>query len=128
MLEDMRPTLERVKLGDKFVIFANCDKLPGYCLEDAMKWLHEVYTTTFKECQRIRRMQSEEMWKRYEAWGDEFADHREVKLYAERLVMFKQSCRNRPLIFKHNSCEMAITENQKAKPKNKAKKPKKDDA
>lgn len=92
-----------------------------------MKWLQEIYDTTFKECQRIRKMQPETMWKRYELWA-EFEDHRECKLYAERLALFKQSCSKRPLIFRHNSCEMAITENQKSKPKNKAKKPKKDDA
>lgn len=122
MLEDMRPTMERAKISDKFIIFAECNKLPGYCLEDAYNWLSELYTGAYKECKRLRGMQSEEMWKRYELWGDDINEHRECVLYAKALDAFKKACRGRPLIFKHNQCIGAIEENNRKKPKNKAKK------
>jgi hypothetical protein len=122
LLEDMRPTMARAKIDDKFLIFANCDKLPGYCLEDALNWLMELHAGAFKECQKIRRMQSEEMWAKYELW-DDFEDCNEVKLYNAKLDAFKNHCRNRPLIFRHSACEQAIAENERAKPrKKKAKK------
>lgn len=116
LLEDMRPTMQRVKVDEKFIIFANCDKLPGYCLEDALTWLTELHGSAFKECQRIRRMQPEAIWAKYEVWGD-FEDYHEVKVYNEKLQVFKEACRHRPLIFRHSACERAITENERAKPR-----------
>lgn len=122
MLEEMRPTLERAKLSEKFQIFGQCDKLPGYVMEDALTWITAIYNGTYAECRRIRNMQPESLWAKYETWGDEFAEHRECVLYAERLVLFKHACRNRPLIFRHNKCLGAMEENNRKKPKNKAKK------
>ena len=125
LLEDMRPLFERACISDKFTIFAESNKLPGYCLEEAKTWLLANYDGPYKDYMKIRKMQPETFWKRYELWG-EFDEHRECKLLAERLTIFKQSCRDRPLIFKHNACLMAITENERAKPKNKVKKTKKE--
>ena len=126
LLEDMRPTLERCNKSEKFTIFAQADKLPGYCLEDAMTWLTELHNGPYKECQRIRLMQKEEFWKRAEAWG-ECQEHREVVLYNERLDIFKRALRGKPLIFKHKDCIAAMAENDRKKPKNKAKAKKNED-
>ena len=120
MLEDMRPTLVRAGISDRFTIFGSCNELPGYVMEDALTWLTELYTGAYKECKRIRGMQSEAMWERYAAWG-EFDEHRECALYAAALDTFKKACRDRPLIFKHNKCLGAIEENRRKKPKNKEK-------
>ena len=116
----MRPTLERVKLGHKFIIYGQCNKLPGYVLEDALTWLTALHTGVYKECKRIRGMQSEEMWARYALWGDE-TEYREVVLYNAALDNFKKNCRGRPLIFRHAQCDGAATENNNKKPKNKDK-------
>lgn len=116
----------RAKIDDKFIIFAQCDKLPGYCLEEALDWLQTLYQGAYRECQKIRNMQSEAVWKKYELWAD-FDDCNEVKLYAAKLDAFRNHCKHRPLIFRHSACEKAITENERAKPKKKAKKERHED-
>lgn len=121
LLEDMRPIFERAGNSDKFIIYSECNKLPGYVLEEARNWLQALYDGSYKDYMKIRGMQPEAFWKRYELWG-EFDEHRECRLLAEKLTVFKQSCRGRPLIFRHNACIVAVTENENKKPKKKAKK------
>jgi hypothetical protein len=121
LLEDMRPTMKRCGIDNKFIVFSKCDKLPGYAVEDALIWIQDLYKGPYAACQQIRRLLSEDLWDKYKLWG-EFDEHRECILYSERLAIFKAACKQRPLIFKHTCCEKAITENNRKKPKNKAKK------
>lgn len=120
LVEEMRPTLIRVGLSDKFQIFSECDKLPGYCTEEALAWLETLRSGAYRDCQKIRNLVSEHVWERYEKWEDS-EDLREVILYKEKLKCFKTACRNRPLIFRHSAARIAVTENNNKKPKNKAK-------
>lgn len=120
LVEIMRPTMDRAGIGAKFMVFSECDKLPGYCTEEALTWLQSLHDGAFKDAQKIRNLVSEATWKRYEDWEDS-SDLRECILYAEKLKVFKAACRNRPLIFRHSAAQIAVTENANKKPKNKAK-------
>ena len=119
LVEEMRPTMVRAGNSDKFQIYSECDKLPGYCTEEALNWLEDLHKGAYRDCQKIRNLVAETIWERYEKWEDS-EDLREVVLYKEKLKVFKTACRNRPLIFRNNAAKIAVVENSNKKPKNKA--------
>lgn len=86
---------------DYLTVPKESEKLRAAFVDDGLKWLESIYDMEFRNAYRIRALLPEELWDRYEKWGD-FGEHREVKLLNESLAILKKAIRrkSRPDFFK----------------------------
>lgn len=70
-------------------------------IRPAYYWIGHLYKTEYVAVQRIKKMQTAEMWARYKSWGG-FEDYREVLLLNAALseLRAKIVSRSRPDFFK----------------------------
>jgi len=87
--------------GDYLTVPKDSEKLRAAFVDDGLKWLEDLHKKEFRDAQRIRALLPEELWTRYENWGD-FTEHREVQLLNEALATLKKAIRrkSRPDFFK----------------------------
>ena len=62
---------------------------------EAHKWLENIHRDAYKAVMAVRKLLPETLWARYKAWGEDFSEHREVKMLKEALVMFRKAIVNR---------------------------------
>jgi len=88
---------------------------------EAHKWLERIHESEYKDVMAVRKLLPETLWTRYKAWGEDFDEHREVKMLKERLVIFRKAIvsRSRPDFFKKGKYNAEIKRRSK---KSKAKK------
>jgi len=75
---------------DQLTIPEDADQFRADFIRPAYYWIGSVYETAYAEVRRIKRMQTDEMWKRYRTWGG-FEEHREVILMKNALQVLRNA-------------------------------------
>lgn len=113
----MEPLLKVAGLANKLPIPGF--ELPGTEVEEAWIWMLELKDGAYKQAKRLRDMQSEERWARYEVFID-LKENREYVLWVEAVENLKLAIKNRPGYFRKNSWPALRAAVRKAKRESKA--------
>jgi len=121
MLVEMGAMLYEANIKDSYLqVPENAEICRSQMIIEAHKWLENIHVTTYKAVMAVRKLLPETLWVRYKAWGEDFSEHREVKLLKEALVLFRKAIvnRKRPDFFmrgKYNGEIKRQTKKQKRK-------------
>lgn len=85
--------------------------LPLAIIKEAREWCRELFTVEYAKILSIKKLLSDELWKRYELWGG-FEEHRECVMLREALDQFRKKIvdKNRPIYFKKGGLYAALRE------------------
>ena len=121
ILVEMGPMLHEANIKEGYL------QVPEYaeiCRSEfiiaAHKWLEDIHEGVYKVVMDVRKLLPETLWNRYKAWGEDFDEHREVKMLKEALVIFRKAIvsRKRPDFFKRGKYNAELkrrTKKSKAK-------------
>lgn len=112
-IEVMRSIFDQV--GIKKDHFSFCIEKEGLedldteFLEVASDWIDTVYILLYGDILQIKKLLSEETWKRYQTWGG-FEEHRECVLLRGALDRFKEmiTSKDRPDFFKKGKLDAKL--------------------
>jgi len=118
-LDDMRLIIEKAGVIDKLTVYKDAGLLPDKILEEAWDWLSDLKQKEYAACIKIRKLCTEQTWKRYETWGDS-KEYRELRLFNEALKVFtiRTSAAVRPAFFKPRACKTIIEKASRAQKPN----------
>jgi hypothetical protein len=104
----MEPLLIEAGVTDEYLVLSDgVEYIDSKYLTDGYEWISIIYNTVWRNAHNIKRLLSDEMWARYEAWED-FEDAREVVLLREALTNLKKQVVNtsRPVLFKKSRIKL----------------------
>ena len=122
MIVEMGPMLTEATIKDGYLqVPENAEICRSQMVVEAHKWLESIHEGVYRDVMAVRKLLPEELWARYKAWGEDFEEHREVKMLKEKLVIFRKAIvnRSRPDFFKRGKYNAEIKRRTK---KSKAKK------
>ena len=106
----MRPALTRSRVNPTVgVVPKVATSAPAPVVREAYRWLVRIFDTEYKAYAQIRMLLPEEIWDRYDCWGD-FDDHREVILLKKAGVALRAAIvsQKRPDFFKKGKLDDII--------------------
>ena len=122
LIDEIKDTLERmkpliVKSGvneTKIAVPEDVDLVKMDLIRPAHEWIHMIFDTVYTAAKNAKALCSDEVWKRYESWGD-FDEHREVTILKHALVNLRKEVisRNRPIFFKRTQINGIIQKARK---------------
>ena len=121
MLVEMGPMIHESNIKEGYLqVPENAEICRSQMVIEAYKWLEAIHIGVYKDVMAVRKLLPETLWNRYKAWGEDFNEHREVKMLKEVLVKFRKAIvnRGRPDFFmrgKYNAEIKRRTKKQKRK-------------
>lgn len=88
-------------------------QLPAEMISEARLWCRGVFSDEFSKYMAVKKLLTDELWARYEKWG-EFEEHREVVLLkaAAKILKTKLTSPHRPAFFKKGKFNVAYNASQ----------------
>ena len=123
MLVEMGPMIHEANIKEDYLqVPKNAEICRSHMVIEAFKWLENIHDSSYKAVMAVRKLLPETLWSRYKAWGEDFSEHREVKMLKEALVLFRKTIvnRSRPDFFMRGKYNGEIKRNTKGKKANRA--------
>lgn len=96
ILVEMGAMIHEANIKDGYLqVPENAEICRSQMVIEAHKWLENIHRDAYKAVMAVRKLLPETLWARYKAWGEDFSEHREVKMLKEALVMFRKAIVNR---------------------------------
>ena len=115
MSSEMGTCLQHIKGNKDYLsVPEGVEHLNDKWVEDAFNWLTTIYNGVYQDWLEVRKLLSEEQWKRYELWGG-FERHREVKMLKKESIKVRTAIisRKRPNFFKKGKVNAAVKKGKK---------------
>jgi len=95
ILPEVNEVLKKINLRELIIPINDDKKMTKPIMKSGLVWLYQIKILC-SDYSKIRKLRSEEIWKRYEEWGD-YGQHRECML----LSACKKKIRNMMMVNKH---------------------------
>jgi hypothetical protein len=105
MLEEMKPLLVKAGIKEDYLVISDPECSEGH------NWLLTLYHGPYAKAKKVRSLLTEEMWARYESWGD-FGGCQEVVLWNKVATDLRKFVKTRPNSLKKVKNEAADQDSQ----------------